>query len=877
MNDTRRYGGPSPNFALHLLAVSLTACASALFVGCNSSGPAGASIAPVITWLPPAAITYGTPLSSAQLDATANVAGSFTYSPAAGTVPVAGMTQLSVTFVPLDPGTYKSASATVSLTINKGTPTITWPAPAPITTTTALSAAQLDATANTPGSFVYIPGVGAVEPLGTDTLSVTFTPTDTTDYTTATSSVPITVTNVPVNTVALDTLAFIQQMINLDTLAEFPTGVTAGMSDSKDPRAYGPNATYFDGDVDGGNFHGDVTLNGITQHIMLSVNGPGVVTRLFVGGPNFAGHNIRYYIDGSTTPAIMADVNQLLTCATAYATAPLCYTSGIPVTPAIVPYGATSGQDLYLPIPFAKSIMVTYDGPTGTTYPIMDYVLEYKLFPAGTNIVSYSLAEYQGTMTAVNAALAQLTPIGQTGPSAPPSPLVDAAALSVFNAAIPAGGSANIPLTAGANAVRFLKTNVGTSAATLKGLQISLTFDGEQTVSAVPFGQFFGSGDGTNGSGASGINAGTTMTQSVTSDGTLISRWTMPYQTSASITINNTTAAAVTVPLTADVRSYPWSTATSMHFHAVSRTNGVLAPTNNQVQRFLYVNGAGVYVGDNETVYQYQDAGDTTYNYYGEGDELFYVDSDNLANYPSIRGTGTEDYFGYAYGNTALFQVPWASNVADPSQIANETQGVYNGTTVLNRTRLVDTIPFAKHLRFDFEIDDHDQTTTDHLLFEHTSFFYALPGLAAVLDGPVSGQNYSLQNKISGWNMDSSGGTMHTQVLGLDRAQTFTLVQNAAGLWTIKDLATGMYVGLSSTTAAAGSPLVLGAATGTCNQLWSITANGENNGYNVITNSCNQQVMDLYYGLETPNTTIQQYYANGTDAQYWRFALVPAN
>ena len=48
-----------------------------------------------------------------------------------------------------------------------------------------------------PGTFVYNPPAGTVEPVGTDTLSVTFTPTDTTDYKTATASVPLVVENAP--------------------------------------------------------------------------------------------------------------------------------------------------------------------------------------------------------------------------------------------------------------------------------------------------------------------------------------------------------------------------------------------------------------------------------------------------------------------------------------------------------------------------------------------------------------------------------------------------------------------------------------------------------------------------------------------------------
>ena len=51
---------------------------------------AGTSNVPTITWNAPAAISYGTALSSTQLNATANVPGTFAYTPAAGTVLKAG-------------------------------------------------------------------------------------------------------------------------------------------------------------------------------------------------------------------------------------------------------------------------------------------------------------------------------------------------------------------------------------------------------------------------------------------------------------------------------------------------------------------------------------------------------------------------------------------------------------------------------------------------------------------------------------------------------------------------------------------------------------------------------------------------------------------
>ena len=105
-----------------------------------------------ITWSAPADITYGTALSATQLNATANVPGSFVYSPVAGTVLNAGCGQtLSVTFTPTDAANYTSATATTTITVLKATSTISWSAPADITYGTALSATQLNATANVPG------------------------------------------------------------------------------------------------------------------------------------------------------------------------------------------------------------------------------------------------------------------------------------------------------------------------------------------------------------------------------------------------------------------------------------------------------------------------------------------------------------------------------------------------------------------------------------------------------------------------------------------------------------------------------------------------------------------------------------------------------
>ncbi len=121
------------------------------------------------------------------------MAGSFAYSPAAGAVPNAGTDTLSVTFTPTDTTDYKTATADTTIVVAQATPTITWASPASIVYGTALSAIQLDATANIPGTFAYSPAAGTVLGAGSQTLSVTFTPTDTTDYKTATADTTIVV------------------------------------------------------------------------------------------------------------------------------------------------------------------------------------------------------------------------------------------------------------------------------------------------------------------------------------------------------------------------------------------------------------------------------------------------------------------------------------------------------------------------------------------------------------------------------------------------------------------------------------------------------------------------------------------------------------
>jgi hypothetical protein len=85
-----------------------------------------------VAWATPSSIYYGTPLGPNQLNATATVTGSttpvpgtFTYSPAAGTVLPVGTNTLNVTFTPTDPTAYTGSTGSTTILVLPDTTTTT--------------------------------------------------------------------------------------------------------------------------------------------------------------------------------------------------------------------------------------------------------------------------------------------------------------------------------------------------------------------------------------------------------------------------------------------------------------------------------------------------------------------------------------------------------------------------------------------------------------------------------------------------------------------------------------------------------------------------------------------------------------------------------
>ena len=191
-----------------------------------------AKAAPTISWPTPTAVYVGTALSATQLNASINgVAGTFAYTPTATTVMnTVGNQQLNVTFTP-DNANYTTATAGVTLSvINKLIPVITWGTPVAITYGTALTATQLNATTSVAGTFAYTPPLTTVLSAGSQTLSTTFTPTETSTYGTVTTTVTITVNKAT----ATITLGALNQnytgTASTVTATTTPAGLTTGIT-----------------------------------------------------------------------------------------------------------------------------------------------------------------------------------------------------------------------------------------------------------------------------------------------------------------------------------------------------------------------------------------------------------------------------------------------------------------------------------------------------------------------------------------------------------------------------------------------------------------------------------------------------------------------
>lgn len=209
-------------------------------------------------------------------------------------------------------------------------------------------------------------------------------------------------------------------------------------------------------------------------------------------------------------------------------------------------------------------------------------------------------------------------------------------------------------------------------------LLVRLYWDEEPQPSVeAPLGDFYGVGHGVD-------RPLTSLPVRVGSDGRARNcYWPMPFRVSARLILTNEGALPAEVYSQVDWIEHPDLPRQVPYFHAQYRQEHPAAAG----QRYLLaaIAGRGQYVGTLLNLRARHDG------WYGEGDDFFFVDNDTI---PAIRGTGTEDYFGDAWG-IRQEQGPYSG--------ATQVQISQDGLNSLYRWHLVDPIVFTWSLRAEIE------------------------------------------------------------------------------------------------------------------------------------------------------------------------------
>ncbi len=160
--------------------------------------------------------------------------------------------------------------------------------------------------------------------------------------------------------------------------------------------------------------------------------------------------------------------------------------------------------------------------------------------------------------------------------------------------------------------------------------------------------------------------------------------WPMPFRKHAKVTFTNDLnrdIGLMTYQITYALKSVP---ANAGYFHAQWRR----ATTNRSAPDYTIldgVKGQGRYAGTFLAWTQLSDG------WFGEGEVKFYIDSDGK--FPTLAGTGTEDYFGGSYG----FPEPYSTAYVGTPLKPNNADGPPKWS--LYRWHLMDPIAFQKDLR----------------------------------------------------------------------------------------------------------------------------------------------------------------------------------
>ena len=486
--------------------------------------------------------------------------------------------------------------------------------------------------------------------------------------------------------ITMETLLY--EMIDRNMLAQFPTNDYQTLQASSYNReSVSPDLPGWFADSDGVGFIRTEIINGKTEWVLMEDEGPGCVTRIwavcfYYGLNNLIGANIKFYLDGSKEPVINTNFFKLVK-GNDFIGKPFADST------------ARAGV-LNFPIPYAKSCKITMDQKAFYN------IINYRKYSKGTRVQSFTMDNFNKTKELRSKVAQELLTCPDTNGE-----------VIELNKNIDAGKDLVINLPNGSNAVKQLEISFNSNEnidSLLHSLVLTGEFDNEQTV-WVPLGNFFSN---------NGKSRPYQMWErSLQSDGTMVCRWVMPYQSTGAIRLRNFGNLAASVNVKVVTNKWRWDN-NSMHFHATWRMDDPYPTFPLFDWNFLEAEGKGVIVGDEMTVLNPKEG------WWGEGDEKIYIDDDFERKFPSHFGTGTEDYYGWAGGIVPTpndeFSKPFIGNII----VGNPKSMGYN---VCSRTRVLDAIPFRRKIKFDMEASSGTRSSWFLLQYSQTTFWYAIPGI----------------------------------------------------------------------------------------------------------------------------------------------------
>lgn len=126
----------------------------------------------------------------------------------------------------------------------------------------------------------------------------------------------------------------------------------------------------------------------------------------------------------------------------------------------------------------------------------------------------------------------------------------------------------------------------------------------------------------------------------------------------------------------------------------------------------LEAEGDGVYVGCNLNVDVFERQGN---DWYGEGDDMIVIDGEPWP--PRLHGTGTEDYFGTAFGPWHPYHAPYHGLTV----YSGDDSWPFRGKNSMYRFHIEDPIRFRKSIRVSIEHGEQNALSND---YSSTAYWY---------------------------------------------------------------------------------------------------------------------------------------------------------